>query len=230
LAAATDADWIHFHDVDDEIAPGYLTKVGDHISENHDLILHFVDFIDEQTRQLVVRWQFSELDMEIDAASVLLRGPMPTMSSLIRRSFFLSVGGFNETYRCFEDGDLHFRLAARGARITAVPEVLEWSLRHDGGAGADQRYCFECRVAFLEGYVETLPDLFHETIAKEAERAAVAALRLGDDSTADRAIALAQRLGLRLPSSNNALMNMARFFAPAATLLRLQDRWRTGSH
>ncbi len=142
LAKATSAEWIHFHDVDDEIAPDYLARVGSVGLDDCDAVLHFVDFIDEATRGLIVRWQFTQDALATDPAGTLLQGPMPTMSSFVRRSTFLALGGFNEQYRCFEDGDFHLRLAASGARIAGLPEVLEHSLRHSSGAGSDLRYCF----------------------------------------------------------------------------------------
>lgn len=225
LASLAETEWVHFHDVDDEIASDYITRIG--VSHEYDMILHLVDFIDEIDRQLVIRWQTLESGLRESPAAELLRRPLPTMCSTLRRSFFAAVGGFDETRRCFEDADLHFRVAAAGARIKTVPEVLEWSLRHDRGAGADQRYCVECRVDYLEDYARSMPTDLHPLVAAEAERAAVAALRHRDRRTADRAIALAESLGASIPSSNNIAIRSARKILPAALLLQLQHIWRT---
>lgn len=225
LAHATTAEWIHFHDVDDELAPDYLARVGP-LARDRDAVLHRVDFIRETDRALVIRWQLDAATLTADPAAALLRSPMPTMSSFLRREIFLRLGGFDEQLRCFEDGDLHFRLGATGARLAVLPEVLEWSLRHDSGAGANQHYCFQCRLAFIQRYAATQPARLHSAIAEEAERTAVRLLRFGDDAAARNAIALAQRLGRRLPATNNPLLKLAARFLPATATLRWQDRRR----
>lgn len=226
LARAVSTDWIHFHDVDDEIAPDYLTQVTPAATPDSDIVLHFVDFIDEQTRAPVIRWSFDPAALATDPAVALLLGPLPTMSSFIRRSTFLAAGGFDEELRCFEDGDLHFRLAAGGARLAAVPAVLEWSLRHGDGAGSNQLYCFQCRLQFLENYAATQPARMHPHIAAEAERTATMLLRLDDAEHAGQAVALAGRLGRRVPTTGNPVLHLLRSVLPATTLLRWQDHWR----
>jgi len=226
LARAATGEWIHFHDVDDEMVPDYLARVRQAATADRDVVFHFTDFIDEQSRALLIRWQFDPTSLAADPASTLLLGPLPTMSSFLRRTTFLTIGGFDEKRRCFEDGDLHFRLALHTTRIGTVPEVLEFSLRHDGGAGANQHYCFCCRLEFLEDYSRTLPVRLHPAIAREAERAAIMLLRLDDLAATRRAITLCERLGRILPASRNPLMRLVRPFLSTTLLLRWQDRWR----
>lgn len=229
LARASHAEWIHFHDVDDELAPDYLVRVRSVATAERDLVLHTVEFIRESDRSPVIRWQADPAQLAVDPALALLKSPLPTMSSFMRRTAFLAAGGFDEKLRCFEDGDLHFRLAAGGARIAVIPETLEWSLRHDHGAGADQHYCFKCRLEFLARYAATQPARLHPAVAEEAERAAVMLLRYGDTPNARRAIALAARLGRRLPATRNPLLQGLSLFLPTTVTLRLQDRLRNQS-
>lgn len=222
LAHAVSAEWIHFHDVDDELAPDYLQRTLP-AAAGHDAVLHFTDFIDEQSRALQLRWSFDPAALRAAPAATLLLHPQPTMSSLLRRAAFLALGGFDERRRCFEDGDLHFRLATSGARLAAVPEVLEWSLRHPAGAGANQLYCFQCRLSFLEDYATHQPAALHAAIAQEAERAAVMLLRFHDRSGARRAIALARRLGRTVPATHHPLLRLFVRLLPATVVLRWQD-------
>jgi glycosyltransferase involved in cell wall biosynthesis len=225
LARKTDAEWIHFHDVDDEIHSEYINIVSPAMNSLNDVIFHSVDFVDERTRERLVSWQAHDQLLD-DPAKYLLHKPMGTTSSVIRREMFMNVGGFHEDRRCFEDADLHFRLALKGARISILPRVLEWSLRHSGSAGSDLGYCYRCRVEFLEDYADlNLPSL-RSSIALEAEQAATILFRSADLIYARRAIRLAQSLGLRLPSSNNAFLKLLRPVVSAETLLRTQDWWR----
>lgn len=225
LARACRAEWIHFHDVDDEIAPDYLARV-QAASAGADAVLHAVDFVDEVDRRLEIRWQVAPAALAARPAEALLRSPMPTMSSFLRRQVFLDLGGFDEEHRCFEDGDLHFRLGASSAKLRWVPEVLEVSLRHGAGAGGNQHYCWGCRLEFLERYATEQPADLHPAVAAEAERVAVQLLRHRDRPAARRAVALAGRLGRRVPASAHPALRLLRNILPPLTLLRLQDRWR----
>lgn len=226
LASATSAEWIHFHDVDDEIAPDYLARCLPLATGDCDFVLHHTDFIDEESRQLLTRWHVDAAELARDTATALLLHPFPTMSSFLRRSTFLAAGGFHEKRRCFEDGDLHFRLAASGARLAHLPLVLEWSLRHGAGAGANQRYCFQCRLEFLRDYVTTQAPSLRPAIAAEAERTASEALFLGDRATAAAAADLAAQLGRRVPTTHHPLLRLARAFLPRLTVLGWQRRLR----
>ncbi len=225
LVRLTSSDWIHFHDVDDEISPDYLKRVIPY-TEGIDAVFHSVDCILEESRVHEIRWQIDPGDFAISPSKCLLSSPMPTVSSFLRRDCFLSLGGFNERHRCFEDGDFNFRLALSCARIAIIPDVLECSLRHDGGIGADQRYCFSCRLNFLEEYAKNLSEDLYPTIAVEAERTAVELLRAKDIQSARRSIALARSLGRRVPRSCNPFFKIVIGLLPATTALRLQDRWR----
>lgn len=226
LARASTAEWVHFHDVDDELAPDYLAQVRPFAGEGTDVVFHFVDFIDEVTRSPVMRWEFDPTALLADPGDYLLRHPMPTHATFLRRSLILQVGGFDEIHRCFEDGDFNLRLAMAGARLASTPVTLEYCLRHGNGASANQRYCFECRVAYLESYATHLPPRLHAAIAAEAERAAAMLMRFDDRPGAQRAISLCRRLGHSVPATLHPLLRALRLILPAATLLHWQDLWR----
>lgn len=226
LAQSATAEWIHFHDVDDELAPDYLARVQPAATAETDVVFHFVDFISEETRAPQIRWSFDPAKLAADPTDHLLRHPLPIYAAFLRRKAWVEVGGFDEQQRCFEDGDFCFRLAVAGARIACVPEVLEWSLRHPSGISADQRYCFTCRVAYLESYLATMPARLRPAIACEAEHAATMLLRFGDGTGASRALALCHQLGHQVPATAHPLLRVLRPILPAATLLQWQDRWR----
>ncbi|MDP3620175.1 MAG: glycosyltransferase family A protein [Ramlibacter sp.] len=228
LAAAATSDWIHFHDVDDELAPDYLARVQPNATSDCDVVMHFVDFIDAQTRCLEIRWKFDLPALTVAPQATLLAQPMPTQSSMIRRQTFLDIGGFNELHRCFEDADLHFRLACHGARIKGMPEVLEWGLRRSGGAGSNQHYCYQCRLAFLLLYESSCGAKLSEALGKEAERVAVMLLRAGDTLGALTAIQLAERLGKDVPTTSNIAIKLLKKALPQSQLrlLRAQDKMR----
>jgi glycosyltransferase involved in cell wall biosynthesis len=227
LARASQAEWIHFHDADDELASDYLAQVMPLATSGADIVFHFVDFIKEPTRDLVMRWDFPAEELQARPAARLLAYPMPTVSTFLRRQTFLDAGGFREDIRCFEDGDLNFRLALNGARVAALPRVLEWSLRREGSAGSNLQYCFRCRLKTLEHYASTVPKHLLPIVAQQAERCAAELLISHDLNGARRAISLAVRLGRAVPYSDNFLMRHLRNHVPALRLLQLQTWWRS---
>jgi colanic acid/amylovoran biosynthesis glycosyltransferase len=227
LARASQAEWIHFHDADDVLASDYLAQVRLLATSGADIVFHFVDFIKDSTRDLIMRWDFPAEELQASPAARLLAYPMPTMSTFLRRQTFLDAGGFREDIRCFEDGDLHFRLALNGARVAALPRVLEWSLRREGSASSNLQYCFRCRLRTLEHYASTVPEGLVPIVAHQAERCAAALLTNHDLNGAQRAISLAMRFGQAVPHSENFLMRRMRNHVHAIRLLQLQTWWRS---
>jgi hypothetical protein len=212
--------------VDDELASDYLARVQPFAKSDIDAVFHFVDFIDEATRAPVMRWDFESAALLADPSDYLLRHPMPTHATFLRRSKILEIEGFDEVHRCFEDGDFNLRLAVSGARLACAPATLEFCLRHGSGASANQKYCFQCRLGYLTDYAAKLPSRLHPAVAAEAERAAIMLLRFGDRSEAQRAINLCRQLGRSVPSTLHPVLRALRPFLSAATLLHWQDRWR----
>lgn len=227
LAANTNAEWIHFHDVDDEIAPDYLYHVLPHLTGDIDLVLHDVEFIEEGTRAHIITFH-ARPEIETDPIRSLLVNPMGTWSSVIRREFFLDSGGFDGSYRCFEDGDMHLRLALAGARILRLPMVLETSLRHGDGASADMTYCYRCRFAFLERYVDILPERLMDDLSSEFSKTAYALIKHGDFELAKRSIDSCRAIGGSFPRTKNKLLSFLSMFLPDVCTILIQESVRRG--
>lgn len=222
LAAQSTSEWIHFHDVDDEIAPDYLSHVLPLLTNDTDIVIHDVAFVDEPTRtpEIVFRAQ-SELDT--DPVRSLLINPMGTTSSVIRRELFLRIGGFDEGHRCFEDGDMHLRLALAGARVRRLPIVLETSLRHGEGASTDMAYCHRCRLSFLERYAGLLPNRLTDDLSAEFLKTAFALLSYRDKVLARRAIDSCRALGGAFPRTRSRALKLAAALLPDLAVLQLQE-------
>ncbi len=221
LASASTASWIHFHDIDDELDPEYVTRVRHHLGPDHDVLFHDVIFIDEASRRPVIVFKWHD-DLISDPILTLLKHPMPTPSSVIRRDIFLLAGGFAQDLRCFEDGDLHLRLVAAGARVTALRETLETALRHDEGASQDMRYCHRCRLKFLERYLTELPAKYHQDVRDQILFTARDLLVSGDRETAKKAIEQYRSLGGAFPITKNQLLRIASGYLPDLWVLSSQ--------
>jgi len=200
------AEWIHFLDADDEIAPDYLAKVLPLASRNTDVVLSTTLFVDETTRDLITLWEFPDDEFRSNALRAAIIYPVPLHSSFIKRTAFECAGGFDESLRCWEDGDFHVRLARSGAKFRCIPEVLAWSPRHQRGAGGNSLYCWRCRLEFLHRYANFVPDISREDLCGQAVQAAAELFAAGDRKSGEEALALASHLGWRGPQSRHPVL------------------------
>jgi|694.fasta_scaffold22915_11 glycosyltransferase involved in cell wall biosynthesis len=145
-------DWVHFLDADDDIDPSYISTVLPHLNANIDVLLHSADWIDEQSGKLLEHWSFADDYFSSEPLSATFIHPVPFHCSVLRTSSIISAGGIVSTYRCWEDGDLHLRLAANGARFTSISDTLSYSYRHSRGASSNHSYCHDCRMAMIKSY------------------------------------------------------------------------------
>jgi len=154
LVKRSKGEWIHFLDADDFIESSFLKFMAPEALGNRDVILCSGDFIDESNGCLQKRWSFDNTEIQNDSVSSLFLTPVPSFCSLIKRSKFIEIGGFDEAKRCWEDGDLHLRLAAAGAVVHAITNVLSISPRHARGASGSHLYCHKCRLEFIKKYID----------------------------------------------------------------------------
>ena len=227
LAAAAQTEWIHFHDADDLIAPSFVAQLAPNCNDAHDVVSCDADWIDENTRALIIAWRYQAEELARAPLVHLLTQPMGLNSSIIRRAAWEGVGGCDERLKMWEDADLHIRLARSGARFHHVPEVLTWSLRCGASFSHDYRTSWNCRLAALENYAA---DQSNESItlalAAEAEKAAANLILLDDEPAARRSLKLCTRLGGNPPSTRHPLLRILKIFVPAYPLFRWQCRRR----
>jgi len=206
-ASRASAEWIHFLDADDEIAPDYLAKVLPFAVEDVDVVLCGCDFIDESTREQILRWSFDDTLFSADPVKGCIRTGVNTPSSLVRRSKFVEIGGFDENHRCWEDGDMHMRLALAGAHFRTIPDVLSFGIRHRRGTSGNDLYCHRCRLEFLEKYASFVPRVPAVELIRESVFVATLLWKEGDRANFSRALELACRLGWEGPDSRNYFLS-----------------------
>jgi len=223
LAKVSTCEWIHFHDADDLLHPEYLEKVKTRINENTDVIVCNVDWIDEKTRNLIIPWRYSNHKFQISPLISAITNPIGGINGLYRRDCFLKIKGFREDYSCWEDADLHVRLAAFGAKFLIIEEVLAFALRHNSGISKDDLKCWQCRFQLLKIYSEEFDHSVNETIIDQLEVVTTAFLNLNDKELALESLKFAQSLGGKLPKTNNILLQLLKLVLPAFWLIQLQN-------
>jgi len=201
------AEWIYFLDADDEIAPDYLAKALPLASAETDVVLSSCDYVFEGTGIRQMRWSFDEDKFRDNAVRAGIVHQVVLQCSLIRRRLFEACGGFDENRRCWEDSDIHVRLAAAGARFRSTPEVLARSWRHGRGASGNEAYCARCRLEFLEEYLRLMPRVAAADLIGQLLDTATRSFRVSDHAYGWKALKLACQLGWAGPDSRHPLIN-----------------------
>jgi glycosyltransferase involved in cell wall biosynthesis len=207
-ASRATAEWIHFLDADDEIAPDYLEKVLRRANDETDVVLGSVQYFDEETREQIMLWRYPDDSFFSNGLRAAIVHPVLLHASLIRRSAFDKIGGFDENHRCWEDGDMHVRLAASGARFRTIPDLVAYSPRHKRGTSGSDLYCHRCRLVFLENYEPYVPQIPQPDLLSEVLLNARNLVLEGDRANANRALDLASRLGWTGPESGNPFVTL----------------------
>lgn len=225
-------DWVHFLDADDLLSAEILRQSLPHLDQSVDILLVGANWVDEESGDLLSEWAFCAEDLVNNPLRFSLTSPIPTCCSLIRIDKFREVGGFDTDFRCWEDGDLHLRLVAHGARLAVMNAVLTTAIRHDRGASSNHLYCHRCRLAFLERYAhQQLPI---EPAAMANEFLVIGNLLLGERCYGEalEAFQFAHRANPIKPISNRALIRrlMAFLPPPLATFLQQWLRQTLGQY
>lgn len=229
-ARRTAADWIHFHDADDEIHENYLQVVLPLIADRVDVILSSSLFIDEKTKKHILKWEFEPRLWSENPVLGALKTGVNTTSSFIRKTKFDAIGGFNEKFRCWEDGDLHLRLALSGAKFISIQKTLTTSLRHSRGTSGSHLYCHRCRLSFLKNYSEMKVKLPKDILVSEIIQNAEWLFQKGDIYSVLCSLRLAEKQGWEGPLTNNRLLSLllkikSSFFKKTAFIIQMLGRY-----
>ncbi len=223
LVKMSNCEWIHFHDPDDLLHPEYLEKTKTKIDKNTDVVVCNVDWIDEQTRSLIIPWRYNNQEFQSNPLISAIANPIGGINGLYRKNKILNVNGFNERYSCWEDADLHVRLAASGAKFLVVEEVLAFSLRQSNSLSQNQYQCWCCRYSFLKQYATDFDVSINKVIADQLEIVVRAFIELKDKNLASESLLLCQSLGGNPPKTKNKLLQALKLVVPAFWLIQLQS-------
>ena len=223
LAKSASCEWIHFHDADDTLDPFYLEKSLNKITQDIDVVVCHADWIDEITHELIIPRRYQHEKLNSNPLKETIVNPIGVISVLCRKEKFLAIGGFDESYSCWEDGDLHVRLAGAGAKFAVVEEVLAFSLRHNRGLSNNQLQCHHCRLSLLKKYACVFDDSLRTVIVKEAEKVARSLTQMGDRKFAQQAVEFCQSLGGNPPSTNNPILIILKLVLPVFWVLQIQQ-------
>jgi glycosyltransferase involved in cell wall biosynthesis len=222
LAEVAKGDYIHFHDIDDEISPQFLELVNktNDLSDT-EVILGNADWIDSKTRESLIKWKYNLDEINVDPVGYFISNPLGIINTVYKRDAFLEIQGFNEKLKCWEDSDLHVRLALAGANFSVIDEVLAFSIRHNEGISKKQDWCWGCRMNYLEKYKQDLQKTHSYVLGKEFEKTADALFFYNKFANAIKAFHNSRKCNDNAPEVNNKVLKYLKKISPLfAFLLR----------
>lgn len=199
LALETEAEWIHFHDADDELLPRFVELARRWMdSGSADVVLFPYEERDDATgAHMGYRW-FNDADVRADARSYAIREQINPFCGLYRRQRFLDAGGYDEDPLVLynEDVAAHVRLAFAGLTFAAESEVAIVNHRRLNSMSAANRLkCLQAHYHVMRK-AASLPEsrVYGREIADRLWKVTGGLTAELDWDTADAAAALATQL------------------------------------
>ena len=125
LAVESTCDWVHFHDADDALAPGFVDGARRWMAEpGSDAVLFTTEDRDDATGAILARRSWDDAALRMDATRYHIVNTV-TNCGIYRRAAFLAAGGFDvdPATKYNEDQAMHLRLALAGLRFRAESAV-----------------------------------------------------------------------------------------------------------
>jgi len=169
LAARTDADWLHFHDADDELGPAFVALAQQWMTKSSaDVVLFPYEERDDATGNHMGYRFFDAADVARDPRSYAIREQINPFCGLYRRTAFLSAGGYDEDplVHYNEDVAMHVRLAFAGLTFAAEKEIAIINHRRSNSMSSSNRLkCVQAQYQVMrktvqrEGALRYAPDI-----------------------------------------------------------------------
>lgn len=223
LARRSAAQWIHFHDADDELLPDFVERARAWMrADDRDVVLFGYEERDQSSGEHITLRRFDDRALREDARRYAIGEQINPFCGLYRRSAFLAAGGYDTDPRVLynEDVALHLRLAFAGLRFAADPAVTVINHRRvDSMSAANRVPCLRAQYHVMQR-IASRPDTaaYGPDIARRLWSIAAGLAAHLDWETADAAARLAASLdGPGLPGQGRAFRAVARL-SPALAL------------
>lgn len=199
LLHETSCGWVHFHDADDLIDPGFVEIARQWIAQDSaDVVAFGCDERWDDTDESIGTNIPDDAALARDPAGYTITHKINAISGLYRREAVLRAGGFDLDAAVLynEDQAFHAQLARAGLRFRADARVMMVNLRRRGSMStANQARCIRARYHVLLKTLAGHGGAQHKAdIARELWLTAAGAASHLDWSTADRAAGLAMTL------------------------------------
>ena len=221
LTTIATSEWVHFHDADDALAPGFLDRARRWVAEPClDVLLFATEDRDDATGAVLGRTVWDDTALRQDPVRYHIEHTV-TNCGLYRRSAFLAAGGFDvdPATKYNEDQAMHLRLALAGLRFRAEPETGVVIFRRQNSMSSGRP--IECARAQVEVLARASIETGHRyrpEIGARLWRLAGVAGGFGDWPTVDRCLALASAIGYADPENEHWVVRALAAFDPATAV------------
>lgn len=196
LLAASQSDYIHFHDSDDWFHPSWCRRVRE-LLEPGDLDAVFTEvasYIDGKLHRPKVL-ELERLVRGEDLVGFCLTHAMLVPAGTYRRSLIHSLGGYRTALWQSEDFDFHVRLAAKGIRYGLIDEALVHIRIRPESRSQNQNEVWVYRLRGLRLLISELDAKYQPAIAEAAVGIGSKLFQIGARTEAHEAFQLAQEVG-----------------------------------
>lgn len=225
LAGRTSADWLHFHDADDDLMSNFGALARRWMADNRaDVVLFAYEERDDETGDITAIRHFPSDELTRDARAYAISEQINPFCGLYRRSAFLAAGGYDEDPAVLfnEDVATHIQLAFAGLFFATETEVSIINYRRpDSMSAANQLKCSQAHHQVLRK-TAARPGAgdYSEEIASKLWKAAGVLAAYLDWESADAAAALAMKLAPSVIQGSASFRTMARLSPPLALRVR----------
>lgn len=196
LLAACCGDYVHWHDADDWLEPGWSQAMHAQFDRGPELIYCGLRAVDERGIEVAGRvLDVQALRASPDPLPYALRNSLLVPSSLIARGLLARTGGYREDLRQSEDYEFNLRLLLAAPRIALVDTALvtlEW--RSDNRSRVELGRVYRDAFAVMAAFVSDHP-LYRRDGAEAAAGFVARLLAEGEFEVARQGVALAQSWG-----------------------------------
>lgn len=200
LAQKTGCDWIHFHDADDELLPGFVERAHEWMARDaFDVVVFGCVQRDEITGRAEHTAVHDARKLAEDAVGYTISTKLNAISGLYRRSAFLAAGGFDLDPEVLynEDVAMHCSLARAGLRFSADPDVFMVYWRRAGSmSNGNQVKCLRAQhKVLLKARAHDQASRYGRELSQRLWAVATSAATYLDWQTADASARLALEIG-----------------------------------
>jgi glycosyltransferase involved in cell wall biosynthesis len=205
LAEHASADWVHFHDADDELLPNFVEQARAWMTQEDppEVVLFGYEYRRDEDDELIQIKQFDAEALQEDPIDYTIRTQVNPFCGLYRRRSFVEAGGPDTDPKVLynEDCAMHCKLARAGLTFDADPAVTVINYKRDGSMSqAHQTECARSRYYVLQKAARHNGDTHGEVIANQLWKNAGILAAHQQWDLADKAVQLAVDLDGRIPS------------------------------
>lgn len=229
LARHVEADWLHFHDADDELLPNFVALARRWVEQGApDVVLFDYLYKDNDSGSLLAQSHFVHAELVADPRRYAITHQINPFCGLYRRSAYAAAGGYDEDPAVLynEDVAFHIKMAFAGLSFGAENEVSIINYRIGGSmSGANQLKCLQAHhEVMLRTLVRAGAEPYHDAIAAKLWAVAGRLAAYGDWHKADKAAKTASAICPPGSLAGSRAFAMAARFSPTLAL-RLRERW-----